>query len=108
MLAEREMSDQEANRCDLSYSVPLTRLQEDLARNTMLPLADLLVAQAKQFVVTDQNQAEVSNRYYCASWGLVHYLAFRYRRGDQYVLRSKAIDDFVAPQRGRKRCGAAV
>ncbi|MBN2024425.1 MAG: hypothetical protein JW809_16720 [Pirellulales bacterium] len=68
----------------------LAPLQEDL-RAGGLPLARLLAADPKDFLVGDEGRVEASNRFYQHAWGLAYYLLF-----NEDVLANGALDRYVA------------
>jgi hypothetical protein len=61
-----------------------------LAKNSLLPLADLLRSGPRQFVVAHDGDQQISDRYYLTSWALAHYLTF-----DRKLLGTRALDDYV-------------
>ena len=61
-----------------------------IAKGTLLPTADLLRADYKQFAVAHASEQEASDRYYLASWALAFDLAF-----NRKLLGTKALDDYV-------------
>ena len=68
----------------------LDAVQAALAQGTLLPTADLLRADYKQFAVAHASEREASDRYYLASWALAFDLAFHRK-----LLGTKALDDYV-------------
>ncbi len=67
-----------------------------LAKNTLLPVADLLRSRAEQFLVAHDGDKRVSDRYYLASWALAFYLTF-----DRKLIGTPALDTYVRQlQRG--------
>ncbi len=73
-----------------------------LAKGTLLPTADLLRADYKQFQVVHATEREASDRNYLASWALAFDLAF-----NRKLLGTKALDDYVrALKRGVDRLEA--
>lgn len=74
----------------------LRAVRQALAKNAMLPLADLLRSGAKQFQVAHDGDKQVSDRYYLDSWALAFYLTF-----DRKLLGTPALDSYVRQlQRG--------
>ena len=61
-----------------------------MAKGALLPTADLLRADYKQFAVAHASEQEASDRYYLASWALVFDLAF-----NRKLLGTKRLDDYV-------------
>ena len=73
-----------------------------LAKGTLLPTADLLRADYKQFQVAHASEREASDQYYLASWALAFDLAF-----NRKLLGTKALDEYVhALKRGTDRLEA--
>jgi hypothetical protein len=71
-------------------------LRQALVGNTLLPLTDLLRSGAKQFQVAHNDDKQISDRYYLASWALAYYVTF-----DRKVLGTPALDAYVRQlQRG--------
>jgi hypothetical protein len=68
----------------------LRAVRHALARNDLLPLADLLRSGAKQFQVAHDGDKQVSDRYYLASWALAFYLTF-----DRKLLGTPALEVYV-------------
>jgi hypothetical protein len=68
----------------------LDAVRQALARNTLLPLVDLLRSGPRQFQVAHDGQQQVSDRYYLASWALAMYLTF-----DRKVLGTQTLDEYV-------------
>jgi len=56
-----------------------------------LPLEQLLAADGRDFLVTDNNSSETSQRLYSYAWGLVYFLTFEKR-----LLDNPALDRYVA------------
>jgi hypothetical protein len=54
----------------------LDAVRTALARGHLLPLADLLRSQSRQFVVAHDGDRRVSDQHYLASWALAFYLTF--------------------------------
>jgi hypothetical protein len=74
----------------------LEAVRQALAKNTFLPLVDLLRSGADQFLVAHNRDKQVSDRYYLASWALTFYLTF-----DRKLLGTPALDTYVGQlQRG--------
>jgi Protein of unknown function (DUF1570) len=61
-----------------------------LARNTLLPLTDLLRSGPAQFQVAHSTSQQASNQHYLASWALAFHLTF-----ERKVLGGKAMDEYV-------------
>jgi hypothetical protein len=61
-----------------------------LTKGTLLPTADLLRADFKQFQVAHSSEQESSDRYYLASWALAFDLAF-----NRKLLGTMALDDYI-------------
>jgi hypothetical protein len=80
-------------RVDAPNKAALAALQADLKSREPLPLARLLAADHRSFLVVHSGGTEASARHYAYSWGLAHYLAF-----EQPVLGSKALDAFVGSE----------
>jgi hypothetical protein len=73
-----------------------------LAKKTLLPTADLLRADSKQFQVAHASEREASDQTYLASWALAFDLAF-----NRKLLGTKALDDYVhSLKRGTDRLDA--
>ena len=73
-----------------------------IAKGTLLPTADLLRADYKQFQVAHASDREASDQNYLASWALAFDLAYNRR-----LLGTKRLDDYVhALQRGTDRLDA--
>jgi hypothetical protein len=80
----------------------LAAVHAALAKGTLLPTADLLRADYKQFQVAHSTDRESSDQYYLASWALAFDLAFH-----RQLLGTKALDDYVhALKRGSDRLDA--
>jgi hypothetical protein len=74
----------------------LAVVQEAIRKKELIPLADLLASENKQFSVDHASQAQASNRYFQASWALAYYLTF-----DRKLLNSEAMTKYVQSlQRG--------
>lgn len=76
----------------------LKRLQSSLAK---VSLADLLTADAANFLVAHGENPHASQLHYAAAWGLAHYLTFeRHRVGslamDRYVALDQGIDSPIS------------
>jgi hypothetical protein len=80
-------------RLDAPNHPALRQLRSDLKSNDALPLARLLAADAREFLVPADAPAESSNRYYAYAWGLVYYLTF-----EKHLVPSRALDEYVAPE----------
>ncbi|HTU91673.1 MAG TPA: DUF1570 domain-containing protein, partial [Gemmataceae bacterium] len=68
----------------------LDAVRQALAKNALLPLADLLRSGAKQFQVAHDGDKQISDRYYLVSWALAFYLTF-----DRKLLGTPALDAYV-------------
>lgn len=80
----------------------LAAVHAALAKGTLLPTADLLRADYKQFQVAHASEREASDQYYLASWALAFDLAF-----NRKLLGTKALDEYVhALKRGTDRLEA--
>ncbi len=67
-----------------------------LAKDALLPVADLLRSKANAFLVGHDGNKQTSDRYYLASWALAFYLTF-----DRKVIGTPALDIYVRQlQRG--------
>lgn len=69
----------------------LARLQADLAGGDPLPLAEVLAANARVFLVAHDAPADESARLYLYAWGLAWYLTF-----DEPVLGTAALEQYLA------------
>lgn len=68
----------------------LEKAQESLAKKELPPLADLLVAGPKVFVVSHGGQRPETDRIYVAAWAVASYLMF-----DRRLLGTAAFHEFV-------------
>ena len=68
----------------------LEAVRQALAKNTLLPVMDLLRSKADQFLVAHNGDKQISDRYYLASWALAFYLTF-----DRKLLGTPALDAYV-------------
>jgi hypothetical protein len=68
----------------------LNAVQAAITKGKLLPTAELLHADYKQFAVAHASEQEASDRYYLASWALAFDLAF-----NRKLLGTKALDDYV-------------
>jgi hypothetical protein len=68
----------------------LNQAQASLRSNDLVPVADLLRAGPKQFVVLHASDQQTSDRYYLTSWGVAYYLTFERR-----LLGTRAMDEYV-------------
>jgi hypothetical protein len=68
----------------------LNAVRGALAKNALLPLADLLRSRADQFLVAHDGDKRVSDRSYLASWALAFYLTF-----DRKLIGTPALDSYV-------------
>ncbi len=97
---EAGMLDAGGLRLDVPNATALAALQRDLQAGAALPLAELLQADPRQFLVGHGDAARTSNRLYLYSWGVAHYLTFRLRlldteALDRYFKRTTGPDDRV-------------
>jgi hypothetical protein len=81
----------DALRIDAPDRALLARLQADLRGERPLPLADLLVADGRQFVKTHGSAG--TDRHYLYAWGLAWYLTFEFD-----LLRGERLDQYIARQ----------
>ncbi len=65
-------------------------MRQALARDTFLPLADLLRSGARQFQVAHASERQASDRHYLAAWALAFHLTFEAR-----LLGTEALDRYV-------------
>jgi hypothetical protein len=70
------------------------RLRRARTANQLVPLADLLGAGPKQFVVVHASDKETSDRYYLTAWALAYYLA-----SEQSILADKKLDAYCQATR---------
>ncbi|MCE9529709.1 MAG: DUF1570 domain-containing protein [Planctomycetes bacterium] len=68
----------------------LTKVKDALKKGELMPVAELLGAGAKPFLVQHNNDRLVSDRAYQTSWALAAYLTF-----DRRLLGSDSLDDFI-------------
>jgi hypothetical protein len=68
----------------------LERVVKALARNELVPLADLFRSGPQQFLVSHGTDWQVSDRYYLTSWALAFHLTF-----ERQLLGSPALDRFI-------------
>jgi hypothetical protein len=68
----------------------LTAAQAALGKSDLVPIADLLKAGPKQFVVLHASDQQNSDRYYLTSWSAAFYLTF-----DRRLLGTKKMDEYV-------------
>jgi hypothetical protein len=74
----------------------LTAVRSAIPAGKLLPLADLLRSEARDFQIAHVSEKQTSDKHYLAAWALAHYLTF-----DKGVLGTKALDAYVAAaQRG--------
>ncbi len=69
----------------------LARVQRAVRHNDLLPVADLLKAKPRDFIVAHAGGKHAADRHYLAAWALAHYLAF-----DRRLLGTPALDRYVA------------
>lgn len=75
----------------------LTRIKEAARKEELLPLVELLQANAKHFLLAHASDQQMSDRYYLNSWALAFYLTF-----DRRVLGTEELDEYVrALRRGQ-------
>lgn len=72
----------------------LTRVKQALRRKDLVPLADLLQARPRDFVVAHASGKHGADRHYLAAWALAHYLTF-----DRRLLGTDALDKYVEAAR---------
>jgi hypothetical protein len=82
-------------RIDAPNREALRRLQADLAAQHPLSLSELLCADQQAFLSKHHTDAEPSQRYYAAAWGLVYYLTYQ-----RNLLDEKQLDRYVRPRGG--------
>src|SRR5262249_6600516 len=68
----------------------LVAAQTALGKGDLVPVADLLKAGPKQFVVLHASDQQGSDRYYLTSWSAAFYLMF-----DRRLLGTKKMDEYV-------------
>jgi hypothetical protein len=73
----------------------LKHVKEALRKDQLVPVADLLKADSRKFLVSHANDQQVSDDYYLGSWALAFYITFgQWRLGtpelDEYVRRDQA------------------
>ena len=78
----------------------LERIKAAVRQKEMLPLADLLRAGPRQFLVAHATDGQISDRYYLTAWGVAFYLTFEHRllgtpRMDQFVRSLKSGEDVL-------------
>ncbi len=88
---EAGLLDGDSLRIDAPGARILARLKSDLAGPDPLPLAELLTADADQFISTHRGDAAQSSRLYLYSWGLAYFLAF-----EQPLLGTKELERYVS------------
>lgn len=91
VMFEGALFEAESLRLDAPNQAALDRLQADLASRQPLALAELLAADARDFLATPEVPSGASGRHYDYAWGLVYYLTF-----ERHLLGSPALDAFVA------------
>ncbi|MBX9791198.1 MAG: hypothetical protein K2Y37_19940 [Pirellulales bacterium] len=69
----------------------LARLQTDLGQREHLPLAEVLAANAREYLVAHDAPRDASARLYLYAWGLAWYLSF-----DEPVLGTPALERYLA------------
>ena len=82
-------------RIDAPNREALRRLQADLAAQHPLSLSELLCADQQVFLKNHHTEAEQSQRYYAAAWGLVYCLTYQ-----RNLLDEKQLDRYVTPRGG--------
>jgi hypothetical protein len=65
-------------------------IRQALARDTLVPVVDLLRSGSNQFLVAHAAATQAADRHYLASWGLAFYLTF-----ERKLLGTKAMDEYV-------------
>jgi hypothetical protein len=82
----------EAGELRVGHADPdrLGRTKAAARTDRLVPLADLLRAGPKQFLVAHASDQQVSDRYYVNSWALAFYLTF-----DRRLLGTTALDHYV-------------
>jgi hypothetical protein len=65
-------------------------IRQALARDTLVPVADLLRSGPQQFLVAHAAATQAADRQYLASWGLAFYLTF-----ERKLLGTKVMDEYV-------------
>jgi hypothetical protein len=83
--------DGDSLRIDAPSARILAKLKNDLAGPEPLSLADLLTADADEFISTHRGDAAQSSRLYLYSWGLAYFLAF-----EQPLLGTKQLERYVS------------
>jgi hypothetical protein len=69
----------------------LTGVRRAIKDKQLMPLADLLRSEARDFQMAHAGEKQESDRHYLAAWALAFHLTF-----EQGVLGTKALDDYVA------------
>ena len=93
---EAGLLDGDSLRVDAPDARILARLKSDLPGPNPLPLAELLTADANQFISTHRGDAAQSSRLYLYSWGLAYFLAF-----EQPLLGTKKLERLRQPRHDR-------
>lgn len=94
----------EAGELRVRHAEPkrLAAVRQALADGTLLPLADLLAAQGKDFQVAHASEKQLSDRHYLAAWALAFHITF-----ERKLLGTKELDGYVAAlKRGTAPAGA--
>jgi hypothetical protein len=68
----------------------LAAVRSALARDSLVPLTELLRSGPRQFVVAHGGDKAAADRHYLASWALTFYLTF-----EKKVLGTKSLDEYV-------------
>jgi hypothetical protein len=68
----------------------LARAQTLLRKSEMIPLANLLKSEPKQFLAVHNSDQQTTDRYYVTSWAMASYLMFHRK-----VLNTKAFDTYL-------------
>ncbi len=87
---EAGLLDGDSLRVDAPDARMLARLKADLTGSHPVPLAELLTADANQFISTHRSDAAQASRLYLYSWGLAYFLTF-----EQPLLGTQKLEDYV-------------
>jgi len=93
MIFEEGLLESGMLRVDAPHRAALKKLKADLAGPQPLTVEQVLSARQEDFVISEHNPAETSNRYYWYAWGLAYYLTFEGR-----LLAEASLDRYVAPE----------
>jgi Protein of unknown function (DUF1570) len=88
---EAGLLDGDSLRVDAPDARMLARLKADLSGADPLPLAELLAADANQFISTHRGDAAQASRLYLYSWGLAYFLTF-----EQPLLGTHKLEEYVS------------